>query len=82
MMKIKHFERGKGAGIEEGRKTERNVLTLKCMVQIFWEYWRWEVDKPKEALFASPRIGYQMFPKNNGISKIPEIQPDHLVSID
>ena len=79
-IKIKRLKEEKDQALKKATDSERTVLTLKCMVRTFWERWRWEVEKRKEALFASTRIGSQMRPKND--SKIQEIQLDHLVPID
>ena len=78
-MKIKRLKEEKEQALKKAENSESKVLTLKCMVRTFWERWRWEVEKRKEALFASTRVGYQMRPKNNNIQ---EIQPDHLVPLN
>ena len=36
---------------------EKTVTRLKCMTRTFWERWRWEVEKRKELMLGSTRIG-------------------------
>lgn len=38
-------------------ETERTVSRLKCMTRTFWERWKWEVEKRKELMLSSTRIG-------------------------
>ena len=78
--KIKRLKAEKEQALKKATDSERNILTLKCMVRTFWERWRWEVEKRKEALFTSTRMGSQLRPKND--SKIQEIQFDHLLPVD
>ena len=58
---------------------EKTVSRLKCMTITFWERWRWEVEKRKELMLSSTRIGralHASIPPQN----FSEIDPDALHS--
>ena len=35
------------------KSKEQKIETLRCMTQMFWERWNWELEKRKEALWLS-----------------------------
>ena len=39
---------------------QTRISTLKCMTRTFWERWRWELEKRKEAMIMNTRIGIHL----------------------
>ena len=39
-------------------KERKKIKTLRCMTQTFWERWKWELEKRKEALWLSRTRNY------------------------
>ena len=48
----------KMADLEIKRK-EKKIETLRCMTRTFWERWKWELEKRKEALWLSRTSNYR-----------------------
>jgi len=54
---------------------ENTVSRLKCMTRTFWKHWRGEVEKWKEVMLSSTRIGRAL---HAGVQaqNLSEIEPD------
>ena len=39
---------------------QTRISTLKCMTRTFWERWRWELEKRKEAMIMNTHIGIHL----------------------
>ena len=56
---------------------EKTVTRLKCMTRTLWERWRWEVEKRKELMLGSTRIGRALHAIGSP-QTLSEIEPDAL----
>ena len=56
---------------------EKTVTKLKCMARTFWERWRWEIEKRRELMLSSTRIGRALH-ANVSPQNFLEIEPGAL----
>ena len=41
-------------------KKDKRIETLRCMTRTFWERWKWELEKRKEALWLSKTSNHRL----------------------
>ena len=65
----------------EIKKKGKRIETLRCMTRTFWERWRRELEKRKEALWLSRTGSYRLHVQSTSVTKphISEIDPDLLI---
>ena len=63
----------------EIKKKEKQIETLRCMTQKFWERWRWELEKRKEALWLSRTNSHRLQSTSEVKPYISEIDPSLLI---
>lgn len=62
-------------------KANSKIITLKCMTRIFWEHWRWEVEKRKEECLLHRRTKIDHLPKSSAVGhSIHQIDPCSLLN--
>ena len=60
----------------EIEKANSQIVRLKCMTRIFWERWRWEVEKRKEEYLLNTRTRVDLVPKSSACgNNIHQIDP-------
>lgn len=67
---------------EKVKKGEQHVLLLKNMSRTYWERWRWELEKRKEAMMVNTRIGLHLQSRNTFHPVVNEIDQSMLTDCD
>ena len=61
------------------KSQEKRLTTLKCMARTFWERWRWETERRKEALLMSRPHVQRIVSKHSEAKALSEIDPALLI---
>ena len=77
----KQLKKARKKAVEETKtqlqSQEKRLTTLRCMARTFWERWRWEAERRKEALLLSRQ--YYNVVSCSEVKQLNEIDPALLV---